>query len=89
MTPQHLLPSSLAVSNDPGHSIQPQLNIRSVQRTHVEIHPMTGIQDGQVGLLEVVKALGEYITATDDAVRLRGKLITAAAPTLIWYTSSS
>lgn len=35
---------------------------------------MVGIQDGHVGLLEVVKALGEYITATDDDVRVKGKL---------------
>jgi DNA repair/transcription protein MET18/MMS19 len=35
---------------------------------------MAGIQDGHVGLLEVVKALGEYITATDDDVRLKGEI---------------
>ena len=34
------------------------------------------VQDGSVGLLDVVRALGEYITSTEDDVRRKGKVIT-------------
>ncbi len=33
---------------------------------------MTGIEVGQIGLLEVVRASGEYITAVEDSVRVKG-----------------
>lgn len=39
-------------------------------------HPIA-VQDGSVGLLEVVRALGEYITSTEDDVRRKGKLAKA------------
>lgn len=33
-----------------------------------------GINDGSVPLLDLVKALGEYLTSTDENVRLQGLL---------------
>lgn len=32
------------------------------------------VNTGKVGLLEIVKALGEYLTSTEDEVRLKGKI---------------
>ena len=31
------------------------------------------VQEGQIGLLEVVRALGDYLTSTEDEVRVRGR----------------
>jgi DNA repair/transcription protein MET18/MMS19 len=33
-----------------------------------------GINDGKIQMLEVVRALGEYLTSIEDGVRLKGKL---------------
>lgn len=33
---------------------------------------ITGVNDGQVALIEVVKGLGEYLTSTEDDTRLKG-----------------
>lgn len=41
---------------------------QSVQEADVK-----AINDGKSQLLEVVKALGEYLTSTEDGVRLKGK----------------
>lgn len=32
-----------------------------------------GIRQGSIGLLDVVKGLGEYLTSTEDPVRIRGE----------------
>jgi hypothetical protein len=30
------------------------------------------VRNGQVGLLEIVRALGDYLTSTEDEVRVKG-----------------
>lgn len=34
-----------------------------------------GIRQGKIGLLDVVKGLGEYLTSTEDPVRIRGEMV--------------
>jgi DNA repair/transcription protein MET18/MMS19 len=36
---------------------------------------MSGVNDSSVPLLDVVKALGEYLTSTEDDVRLKGAFL--------------
>jgi hypothetical protein len=36
---------------------------------------MSGVNDSLVPLLDVVKALGEYLTSTEDDVRLKGAFL--------------
>ena len=40
-----------------------------------------GVNDGSVPLLEVVKALGEYLVSPDDDLRLKGRrLVSSSTP---------
>lgn len=39
------------------------------------------IEHDNIGLLTLVKALGEYLTSTEDPVRARGELISAVSRT--------
>ncbi|WWC73452.1 uncharacterized protein I206_107422 [Kwoniella pini CBS 10737] len=55
------------------------MDVPRIVRTHIstaELNPpqelIDGVSNGQVGLLEIVKALGEYLTAAEEEVRLKG-----------------
>ncbi|WWC65616.1 uncharacterized protein I303_108236 [Kwoniella dejecticola CBS 10117] len=55
------------------------MDVARIVRTQIstaELNPpqelVDGVNNGQVGLLEIVKALGEYLTSTEDEVRLKG-----------------
>ncbi|WRT69441.1 uncharacterized protein IL334_006427 [Kwoniella shivajii] len=55
------------------------MDVPRVVRTHIsssELDPpqdlVDAVNNGHVGLLEIVKALGEYLTSTEDDVRLKG-----------------
>ena len=37
--------------------------------------PLSAVRSGQVGLLEIVRALGDYLTSTEDEVRVKGEHI--------------
>ena len=37
--------------------------------------PLSAVRSGQVGLLEIVRALGDYLTSTEDEVRVKGETI--------------
>ncbi|WVR08275.1 hypothetical protein IAU60_005322 [Kwoniella sp. DSM 27419] len=55
------------------------MDVTRIVRTQIstsELDPpkelLDGVNHGQVGLLEIIKALGEYLTSTEDEVRLKG-----------------
>ncbi|WWC93066.1 uncharacterized protein L201_008031 [Kwoniella dendrophila CBS 6074] len=55
------------------------MDVPRVVRTQISTSELTppqdlveAVNDGKVGLLEIVKALGEYLTSTEDEVRLNG-----------------
>ncbi|KAK8849457.1 hypothetical protein IAR55_004790 [Kwoniella newhampshirensis] len=55
------------------------MDVSRIIRTHIstaELNPpqelVDGVSGGSVALLDVVKALGEYLTSTEDEVRLKG-----------------
>ncbi|WVW86641.1 hypothetical protein I302_108694 [Kwoniella bestiolae CBS 10118] len=55
------------------------MDVPRMVRTQIstsELNPpqdlVQGVNNGSVGLLEIVKALGEYLTSTEDEVRLNG-----------------
>ncbi|KIR60191.1 DNA repair/transcription protein MET18/MMS19 [Cryptococcus bacillisporus CA1873] len=55
------------------------MDVDRLVRTHVstaDLNPsqelVQGVNSGQIQLLQVVKALGEYLTSTEDDVRLKG-----------------
>lgn len=43
----------------------------------------TGIANGQITLLNVVKALGEYLTAEEDELRTKGNILKLASCSLL------
>ncbi|ORY34974.1 Dos2-interacting transcription regulator of RNA-Pol-II-domain-containing protein [Naematelia encephala] len=56
-----------------------KMDVARIVRTHIttaELEPptelITSVNDGSTPLLEVVKGLGEYLTSTEDDVRLKG-----------------